>query len=571
MKRKKYSCDFETTTKEDDCRVWAYGWMEIGNKKHKGYGIYIDDFMLWCEKCQADLYFHNERFDGEFIVSWLLKHGYTWDKSGKPNTFSTVISSMGQWYLIDICYGYKGKRKLHTVIYDSLKKLPFKVAKIAQDFKLEIRKGEIDYHAYRPIGHKLTDNEISYLMNDVEIIADALEIQFKQGLDRITNGSDSLHDFKSILSKKTFEHLFPVFSLELDKQLRKAYRGGFTWLNERFANHRLGYGIVFDVNSLYPSQMYFRDLPYGIPIKFEGKYEHDENYPLYIQAIECEFELKEGHIPCIQIKHNLMFRQNEYLKSSDGERVELFVTNIDLKLIQEHYHLYDVEYINGYKFQKINGVFNKFIDKWMYVKTHSEGALKLLAKLMLNSLYGKFATNPDVTGKVPYLKENGALGFKVGDEEYRDPVYTPMGIFITSWARYTTITTAQKCYDRIVYCDTDSIHLVGTEIPKAIEDIVDSKKLGYWKHESTFYQAKFIRQKTYVEDIILDKPKYSVKKGKVIETNHELNVKCAGMPDEIKKKVTLDNFEVGFHSFGKLLPHHVNGGVVLVDTEFTIK
>ena len=139
-------------------------------------------------------------------------------------------------------------------------------------------------------------------------------------------------------------------------------------------------------------------------------------------------------------------------------------------------------------------------------------------------------------------------------KEYRDPVYTAMGIFITSWARYTTISTAQKCYpDRLIYCDTDSIHLTGTEVPEAIMDIVDPNKLGYWKHESTFERARFIRQKTYVEQI-----------------DGKLDVKCAGMPDACKKNVTWDNFHVGFTSSGKLLPKRVLGGVVLVDTEFTI-
>jgi hypothetical protein len=95
---------------------------------------------------------------------------------------------------------------------------------------------------------------------------------------------------------------------------------------------------------------------------------------------------------------------------------------------------------------------------------------------------------------------------------------------------------------------------VGTDIPEAIADIVDEDKLGYWKHESTFTRAKFIRQKTYVEEV-----------------NGHLEVKCAGMPDSIKKHVTFENFEIGFKSFGKLLPKHVDGGVVLVDTEFTIK
>jgi hypothetical protein len=554
MARKKFSCDFETTTDPNDCRVWAYGYMEIGNKKNFKIGNHLNEFMEWVEKIQADLYFHNLRFDGEFIVNWLLKNGFKWENTGLPNTFHTIISSMGQWYAIDICYGYKGKKKLHTMIYDSLKKLPFPVKKIAKDFKLPLKKGDIDYHEYRPVNHVITDEEYKYIKNDIEIIADALKIQFDQGLDRMTNGSDSLKGFRSMISRDMFERLFPTLSLELDKNLRLAYRGGFTWLNEKFANLPIEEGIVFDVNSLYPSQMYDRPLPIGQPIYFDGKYEHDEAHPLYIQHIRCEFTIKKDRIPTIQIKKNLLFRQNEYLKHSDGEIVDLYLTNVDMELIQEHYDLYDVEYLEGWKFRQSVGIFRSFIDKWMYIKTTSDGAIKALAKLMLNSLYGKFASNPDVTGKVPYLKDDGSCGFRVGDEEFKDPVYTPMGIFITSWARYTTITTAQKCFDRIIYCDTDSIHLTGSDIPEAIIDVVDPDKLGYWKYEYTFQRAKFIRQKTYIEEV-----------------DGHLHVRCAGMPDKVKEKVTFDNFEIGFSSFGKLLPKHVNGGVVLVDTEFTIK
>ncbi len=563
MPRKKYSCDFETTTDPNDCRVWAYGYMEIGNTSNYKIGNSIDDFMAWALKCQGDLYFHNLRFDGEFIVNWLLKNGYTWNKDGDKNTFNTIISSMGQWYMIDICLGYKGKRKIHTVIYDSYKKLPFPVKKIAKDFGLSIRKGEIDYHKYRPIGHEIDEEEKAYIKNDIEIIAQALDIQFSQGLTKMTNGSDSLNGFVNVISRKAFEKLFPLLSDELDKEIRLAYRGGFTWVNDRFKNKELGEGIVFDVNSLYPSQMYIRPLPYGMPLYFDGEYEHDDEYPLYIQHLRCEFELKDNKIPTIQPKGHSFFigRENEYLKDSEGEIFDLYVTNIDLELIKEHYNLYDVEYINGWKFRSKTGIFKDFIDKWIYVKTHEKGAKKLLAKLMLNSLYGKFGTNPKVTGKVPYLKEDGSCGYTLPKDEngnvideYKDPVYIPMGVFVTSWARYTTITTAQKCFNRIIYCDTDSIHLLDTEIPEAIKNVIDDKKLGYWKHESTFQRAKFIRQKTYVEEI-----------------DGVLNVKCAGMPDNIKDKVTFENFKIGFKSYGKLLPKHVNGGVVLVDTEFTLK
>jgi hypothetical protein len=582
-KRKKYSCDFETTTDPNDCRVWAYGYMNLYDKKDMKIGNSLDEFMGWVEREKADLYFHNLRFDGEFIVNWLLKNGFEWNTSGREKTFTTVISGMGQWYKIDICYGYtqpksaKGKpQKLHTVIYDSLKKLPFPVKKIAKDFKLSIMKGDIDYHSYRPINHEITSEEYAYINNDIEIIADALKIQFDSGLTKMTNGSDSLSGFKSIITAKNFDQLFPVFSLEMDSNLRLAYRGGFTWLNEKYASVPIGEGIVFDVNSLYPSQMYDRDLPVGTPVYYDGNYQYDEMYPLYIQHIRCEFVIKENRIPTIQIKKNLLFRQNEYLKTSDGERVDLYVTNIDLELILEHYDLYDVEYVSGWKFRKLNGIFKPFIDKWMYVKTTSDGAQKALAKLQLNSLYGKFASNPDVTGKVPYLKEDGSCGFRVGEEEFKEPIYTPMGVFITSWARYTTITAAQLCYDRIIYIDTDSLHLVGTTIPDTIRDIVDSDKLGYWKHEGTFKRAKFIRQKTYVEDYYGKWIEKDGEKKKVMCSPEESNttifeVKCAGMPDKVKDRVTFENFEVGFTSFGKLLPKHVDGGLVLVDTEFTIK
>jgi len=559
MARKKFSCDFETTTNPDDCRVWAYGYMEIGNKKNFKIGNNIDDFMDWAKKTKADLYFHNLKFDGSFIVNWLLKNGFKFDPDGLPNTFKTVISSMGQWYMIDICYGYSGKKKLHTVIYDSLKKLPFKVDQIAKGFNLPIAKGEIDYHKERPVGYEITEEEKHYIKMDIEIVADALDVQFKQGLIKMTSGSDSLAGFKSSIGSKVFSKHFPTFSLNLDKNLRKAYRGGFTWLNDKFAGKDIDTGIVFDVNSLYPSQMYDRPLPYGAPLFFEGKYEQDDEFPLYIQHVMIEFDLKETHIPMIQIKNNLMFRSNEYLKSSDGELVEMYVTNIDLELIMEHYEIADIEYIDGFKFRQKTGIFTKFIDKWMHVKTTETGAKKQLAKLMLNSLYGKFATNPDVTGKVPFLKEDGSLGFALGEEEFKDPVYTPMGVFITSWARYTTITAAQKCFDRIIYCDTDSIHLVGEEIPDAIKDIVDDNRLGYWAHEGTFKRARYLRQKTYIQEVIQK------------DGSTKISVKCAGMSDGIKEHVNFENFYIGFSRNGKLVPKQVNGGVVLNDTVFTLK
>lgn len=599
MMKVKWSCDFETTTIEEDCRTWVWGRCEIGNEDNFHYGTNFDDFMEWTMESKKEVYFHNLKFDGSFILNWLLRNGFKQVKKAKQlKEFSVLISKHNSWYSLEVVGKMRGKRPVKVTFYDSLKKLPYSADYIAKSFKLPMLKGEIDYHAKREVGYVPTEKEIAYLRNDVQIIALALENQFHAGLEKMTAGSDAFTNFKDMLGKKQFEYTFPVLSLTMDTDIRQAYRGGFTWLNKKYESKDVGKGIVFDVNSLYPSVMYDRLLPYGTPITFNGKYIEDERYPLFIQQIECEFKLKPDHIPTIQIKQNKYFAGNEYLHDSYGKEVILTLTNIDLKLFLEHYDIVgEITYLKGYKFKANQGIFKDYIDKWLAQKIAGKGAVKEQAKLMLNSLYGKFATNPDVTGKNVYL-ENGVLKFIDGELEFKDPIYTAMGCFITAHARLMTIGTAQKCYDRIIYCDTDSIHLIGTDIPESIKDVIDDDKLGYWGLESVFSRARFIRQKTYAEDIdceqarVEEKDKvsyglggkrYKIKEVKettlVLEEVGEvekkdcyyLDVKCAGMSKRVKKKATWENFKVGFKASGSLKLKQVEGGALLVDRDFEIK
>ena len=133
----------------------------------------------------------------------------------------------------------------------------------------------------------------------------------------MTIGSNALTDFKKILSKSKFEHLFPSLDYEIDKDLRKSYKGGFTYLNPIYKEKDIENITVLDVNSLYPSVMYEKKLPFGEPLFFNGKYEDDKVYNLYIQMITCSFKIKKNKIPTIQIKHNLNYKSNEYLESSN--------------------------------------------------------------------------------------------------------------------------------------------------------------------------------------------------------------------------------------------------------------
>jgi hypothetical protein len=211
------------------------------------------------------------------------------------------------------------------------------------------------------------------------------------------------------------------------------------------------------------------------------------------------------------------------------------------------------------------------------IKSKLDGnkAMYLLSKLMLNALYGKFALNPNVQSKIPHYY-NGMIKYTEGEKETRDPIYIPVGTFVTSWARYKTITSAQTVYDRFIYADTDSLHLTGIEIPKELE--VDDVKLGAWKHESTFKRGRYLRQKSYLEsEIISDKTFnkmekedqekcYYIGNDRVID-----NITCAGLPESCYRYVTWDNFHEGVVYEGKLQAKRVKGGIVLKDITFEIK
>lgn len=546
-----FTADFETTTDPLDCRVWAYGLCEINNTTNFIYGNSLDDFMKLCREQELTLYFHNLKFDGEYIIVWLFEHGYKFNPDRKKlveGEFTTLISDKGQFYSMKICH--KDNR---TKIFDSLKILPFSVGEVAKGFNLPISKLELDYDEYREPGHILTEKEISYLSNDVTIMAMALKVLFEQGLTKMTQGSNALHNYKQTVTPKKFKKWFPPPDYHAD--IKQAYKGGFTYLSPRYKSKAIKDGIVLDVNSLYPSVMYYEKLPYGEGIFFTGEYKQDDIYSLYIQTFTCNFTLKDKHIPTIQLKESLSFIPTEYVESSNGEDITLCLTSVDIKLFFNHYDVYNIEHINGWKFKGTIGLFKDYIEYWTNIKIQStingNKAMRTLAKLMLNALYGKFGLNPNVQSKYP-VYDNGKIKYIKGPKEHRTPIYVPMAAFITAYARYKTITSAQSVYNRFIYADTDSLHLEGTELPSNLE--IDKTKLGAWDHEATFTRARFLRQKTYIEEI-----------------NGEIHITCAGMPKNCYAHVTWDNFKEGSSFEGKLTPKHVPGGIVLTDTDFTIK
>ena len=565
---KRFTADFETATWiPDETWVWAWALCDIEDPSHVEVGNTIESFFERIKKeANPYIYFHNLKFDSEFILYYLMKNGYEHveSKEKRTGTFSTLISDMGLFYSVEV-YFEVGKKTKKVTFIDSLKIINQSVESMPKTFKIPENKLEIDYNAPRDKGHILTGEEEAYIKNDVVIVAKALKYLFDMGLTKMTAGSNALSEYKEIIRLNRFRSLYKPLNYEIDKDIRRAYRGGFTYLNPIYKNKEVGEGEVLDVNSLYPSCMRECMLPFGEPFFYEGEYVEDKVYPLYIQRLTCSFKIKEGKIPTIQIKHS-RFVDNEYLTDSGEEPVALTLTSVDLKLFLEQYDVWDLHYESGWKFKAMRGLFTDYIDKWIKVKNEAtisgNKGIRQVAKIMLNSLYGKFASSLDVQSKIPYL-DGDIVKYRLGEKTTKDGVYLPMGAFITAYARDKTIRTSQsikdysiKKYGIDMYCysDTDSIHTI---LP--IEELkmfceIDDVELGKWKHESHFERAKFIRQKTYLEEI-----------------DGEIQITCAGLPQRCYDQVTWDNFKEGMKVDGKLTFTHVKGGVILKETEFTIK
>lgn len=557
------AADFETTTNPEDCRVWAWCICDIVDYDLKFTGNSIQSFMDFIQDGCHTYYFHNLKFDGQFIIDYLLRNEYEWTDARKmeQKQFKTLISDMGTWYSIQIRFpDSNGGMEQSVKIFDSLKILPMPIRDMPKTFNIEEQKLEIDYVKEREVGHELTEQERAYVEHDTIILAKALNFMKSNGQNKMTTASNALASFKGFYSTNQFKKDFPQLDEKTDADIRRSYKGGWTYLNPRYKNLDIGDGSVYDVNSMYPWAMKYCRLPYGDPVYFAGEYQPSEIYDLYVICIECEFKLKPGMYPSIQIKNNFRYLATEYLEQSDGPTI-LCLTSVDYELFLHNYEVNIIETYGGYMFMSKVGIFQEYIDYWYNVKDESRSTgnkgMEKISKLMLNSLYGKFGARLDGQSKIPYLdEETNKVRFKLSEVEQRKGGYIPIATFITSYCRDKIIRTAEVCGDRFIYADTDSVHIVGLAPVSGMD--VDNHRLGAFKLEETFKRGRFIRQKTYMEVYQTD-------------TGEKINFKAAGMPQRIKDRLKEDEFYEGASFEGKLVPRVVPGGVILRETTFQIK
>ena len=650
-------CDFETTVYkgQEFTEVWASASVELFTENVSIFHSIDEQFNYFVKQdCNIIAYYHNLKFDGSFWLSYLMndkgfKQAYRktgeaineveWlhEKFMENNSFKYSISDKGMWYNIII------KVNNHFIeIRDSLKLLPFSVKRIGDNFGTKHKKLDMEYTGFRYAGCEITDSEKEYIANDVLVVKEALEIMFNEGHDKLTIGSCCLEEYKEICKKSLknqleYKEMFPdVYNVSINPTeykyenvgdyIRKSYRGGWCYLVKGKENQIKTNGTTADVNSLYPSMMSSESgnrYPVGKPCFWKGNYIPDEaiaDNKYYFVRVKTRFYIKKDKLPFIQIKNSYLYKGTEALESSDiydsktdsyfsfykdndgilrDTRVELVLTMTDYQLLKDHYDLVDFEILDGCWFYALTGIFDEYIEKYKHQKLVSKGALRELAKLFLNNLYGKMASSKDSSFKLAYLKDDKTIGFLPVTESNKKPGYIPVGSAITSYARNFTIRAAQANYHGVdkagfIYADTDSIHC--DLPPEEIVGIkVHDKNFCCWKLESCWDKAIFTRQKTYIEHVVAENLE-SIEKPYI-------NIKCAGMPKRCKdlfelslsgdadinkewsveeKEFLFDkynnpikrdysSFKIGLKVPGKLRPKRIRGGILLVDTSYEMR
>lgn len=200
-----YVGDFETTKNPDgSMRVWLADMCAIAEPYEHYTFTSIEGTFVWLEEVKPEaVYFHNLKFDGSYIMSYLNDAGYkfTDDRKLMPGQYNFLVTDRNIWFLGAICW----QDGTITQIRDSLKKIPLPVRKIAEFYFLPCSKGEIDYNKERPIGYEPDEQERDYVRRDTEIVARALKIHFDRGMTGLTMPADAMNEYKRGVS---FERMF---------------------------------------------------------------------------------------------------------------------------------------------------------------------------------------------------------------------------------------------------------------------------------------------------------------------------------------------------------------------------
>jgi len=344
---------------------------------------------------------------------------------------------------------------------------------------------------------------------------------------------------------------------EVEQNIRLSYTGGavdvyipHNRVTPFFSNILAKFKKLFyyDVNSLYPTVKANMDMPIGKPIAFEGNIRLVE--PDAFGVFYCKITSPE------YLKHPLLQKRIKGKGTVAGLGTwHGWISSSEMDNAIKYG--YQFEIIKGYQFERGN-IFKDYVTKLyelrsQFAKSHP---MNLIAKLLMNSLYGKFGMRLDktITEIINLNTDEGKIAFKelldtVGesiqdyieldnnkylfvrnklsnvfneDSYHSSDVNIAIASAITAGARVHMSIFKNNPLFNLYYSDTDSIFI---DMPLPLEFI--GKQLGLLKLEYVINKAVFLAPKVY---------------GLVIENGVEV-IKIKGITEEVTSKIHVNDLE----------------------------
>ena len=497
-----------------------------------------------------NIYIHNmAKFDIIFLLKYLVKLG-----SVQP------IIHNGRIISINLNYGKDNDYQLH--FRDSYLLLLASLGKLCRSFKVEnsksifpynfVSENNLDYigsvpdykyfskvsvsryNEYRSKFNNnwnLKDESIKYCELDCislyQVIAKFSDMIFNL-FGRNVHHYPTLPSlaFAIFRSKFMTEENIPQLSGKIANDIRQGYTGGA--VDMYIPRPPKGVKIYsYDVNALYPSVMQEYPMPIGTPTYFEGNIRAID--PDAFGFFYCEIIAPDN------IEHPII---QTHVKTNNGIRTmaplgtwEDIILSAEMDNAIKYGYKFNILW--GYTFNKAY-IFKEYVD-FLYnfrLNYPKSDPLNFIAKILLNSLYGRFGMDDNFL-EVDIIHKDYYLDFQnkffdnildcqdLGDykmvsyrnneveisEDSTHNVSIGIASAITAYARVEMSILKNNPNFNLYYSDTDSAY---TDRPLP-EDMVSSTILGKLKLENVCNEAIFLGPKVYCLNTIDNDLIYKVK------------------------------------------------------------
>lgn len=491
--------DIETTSyinngeKSAFMYIWMFG---LGLGKDIFYGRTWEELLDLCERLQhyfglnenrrLVIYVHNLGYEFQFMCNY-----FKWENVFAINERKPIKALCSYGIEFRDSYILSGYSLANT-------------AKNLTTHKVRKLEGDLDYSLIRHHSTQLTDKELGYCSNDIEIILAYINEQIAQYDDitkiPLTNTGrvrkyvkDACYYTSSNHRKSNrgkYQRYRQIMSdLTLDKstyiQLKRAFMGGFTHSNPNHTNKMLNDVASIDLTSSYPTVMLADKFPMSRAkeLNITSVEELKKAMSLYCLVFDLKIEglrntLKyESYISeskCFRMVKPVVNNGRVY----DAELIETTITDVDFNIIEKVYEWDKISIANVKGFVKaylpksiIESILNLYQDKTTLKGVEGKEVEYLLSKGMLNSVYGMCVT--DVVKDEHVFNETWGVERVDVDEkidEYNKSknrfLFYPWGIWVTAYARRNLWTAILNIGDDYIYSDTDSIKMLNFDSHK---------------------------------------------------------------------------------------------------------